>query len=165
MTNNRLTRYILVALFAGIATGYVINVSVDAAAAKDAAYYFSIVTGVFLQLIKMIIAPLVLSTLTVGVAHMGSGGAVGRTFARTLAWFITASIVSLSLGILMVNLLARGLGSGCRCRRPMLPRGWPKRLSTSGNSSSTSSPNRFSKRWRPMKCCRSWCFRCSPVSG
>ena len=112
MTNNRLTRYILVALFAGIATGYVINVSVDAAAAKDAAYYFSIVTGVFLQLIKMIIAPLVLSTLTVGVAHMGSGGAVGRTFARTLAWFITASIVSLSLGILMVNLLAPGVGVG-----------------------------------------------------
>ena len=112
MTNNRLTRYILVALFVGIATGYVINVSVDAAAAKDAAYYFSIVTGVFLQLIKMIIAPLVLSTLTVGVAHMGSGGAVGRTFARTLAWFITASIVSLSLGILMVNLLAPGVGVG-----------------------------------------------------
>ena len=112
MTNNRLTRYILVALIVGIATGYVINVSVDAAAAKEAAYYFSIVTGVFLQLIKMIIAPLVLSTLTVGVAHMGSGGAVGRTFARTMAWFITASIVSLSLGILMVNLLAPGVGVG-----------------------------------------------------
>ncbi len=112
MNNNRLTRYILVALLAGIATGYVINISVDAAAAKDAAYYFSIVTGVFLQLIKMIIAPLVLSTLTVGVAHMGSGGAVGRTFARTLAWFITASVVSLSLGILMVNLLAPGVGVG-----------------------------------------------------
>ena len=112
MKNNRLTRYILVALIAGIATGYAINVSVDAAAAKQAAYYFSIVTGVFLQLIKMIIAPLVLSTLTVGVAHMGSGGAVGRTFARTLAWFVTASLVSLSLGILMVNLLAPGVGVG-----------------------------------------------------
>ena len=112
MKNNRLTRYIIVALIAGIATGYAINVSVDAAAAKQAAYYFSIVTGVFLQLIKMIIAPLVLSTLTVGVAHMGSGGAVGRTFARTLAWFVTASIVSLSLGILMVNLLAPGVGVG-----------------------------------------------------
>ncbi|OYU15419.1 MAG: dicarboxylate/amino acid:cation symporter [Alphaproteobacteria bacterium PA4] len=112
MTSNRLTRYILVALVTGIATGYVINVSVTPEQAKDAAYYFSIVTGVFLQLIKMIIAPLVLSTLIVGVAHMGSGGAVGRTFVRTLAWFITASVVSLSLGILMVNLLAPGVGVG-----------------------------------------------------
>jgi Na+/H+-dicarboxylate symporter len=43
---------------------------------------------------------------------MGSGGAVGRTFARTLAWFVTASLVSLSLGILMVNLLAPGVGVG-----------------------------------------------------
>ncbi len=112
MNSSRLTRYILVALISGIATGYVINISVSEDQAKDAAYYFSIVTGVFLQLIKMIIAPLVLSTLVVGVAHMGSGGAVGRTFVRTLAWFITASVVSLSLGILMVNLLAPGVGVG-----------------------------------------------------
>jgi Na+/H+-dicarboxylate symporter len=112
MKTNRLTRYILVALVTGIATGYVINVSVTPAETVRAAYYLSIVTGVFLKLIKMIIAPLVLSTLIVGVAHMGSGGAVGRTFARTLAWFISASIVSLSLGILMVNLLAPGVGVG-----------------------------------------------------
>ncbi len=112
MTSNRLTIYILAALVTGVITGYLINISVTAEQAKDAAYYFSIVTGVFLQLIKMIIAPLVLSTLIVGVAHMGSGGAVGRTFVRTLAWFITASIVSLSLGILMVNLLAPGVGVG-----------------------------------------------------
>ncbi len=112
MTSNRLTRYILVALVTGIATGYVINISVTPDEAKQAAYYLSIVTGVFLQLIKMIIAPLVLSTLVVGVAHMGSGGAVGRTFARTLAWFVCASVVSLSLGIFMVNLLAPGVGVG-----------------------------------------------------
>ena len=112
MNSNRLTRYILVALVTGLAVGYAINVSVSPEQAKEAAYWLGIVTDVFLRLIKMIIAPLVLSTLVVGIAHMGSGGAVGKTFVRTLAWFITASIVSLSLGILMVNLLAPGVGVG-----------------------------------------------------
>ena len=112
MNSNRLTRYILVALVSGLAVGYAINVSVSPEQAKEAAYWLGIVTDVFLRLIKMIIAPLVLSTLVVGIAHMGSGGAVGKTFARTLAWFITASVVSLSLGILMVNLLAPGVGVG-----------------------------------------------------
>jgi Na+/H+-dicarboxylate symporter len=107
-----LTRYILIGLVAGLASGWAIHATQDAATAKQIAEYLSIVTDVFLRLIKMIIAPLVLSTLTVGIAHMGSGGAVGRTFVRTLAWFITASVVSLGLGILMVNLLAPGVGVG-----------------------------------------------------
>jgi len=111
MNANRLTRRILIALGLGLVTGYAINrAAVSPEQAKAIAGYLGIVTEVFLRLIKMIIAPLVLSTLTVGVAHMGSGGAVGKTFVRTLAWFITASVVSLSLGILMVNLLAPGVG-------------------------------------------------------
>ena len=109
---NKLTRYILIGLFAGLAVGWAVNVSTPAAQAKEIAGYLSIITDVFLRLIKMIIAPLVLATLTVGIAHMGSGGAVGRTFARTLGWFIAASIFSLGLGILMVNLLAPGVGVG-----------------------------------------------------
>ena len=113
MNTNRLTRYILIALILGLVTGYAINrLAASPAQAKEIAGYLGIVTDVFLRLIKMIIAPLVLSTLVVGIAHMGSGGAVGRTFVRTLAWFITASIVSLSLGILMVNLLGPGVGVG-----------------------------------------------------
>jgi Na+/H+-dicarboxylate symporter len=113
MNTNRLTRYILIALVMGLITGYAINrLAASPEQAKDIAGYLGIVTDVFLRLIKMIIAPLVLSTLIVGIAHMGSGGAVGRTFVRTLAWFITASVVSLSLGILMVNLLAPGVGVG-----------------------------------------------------
>lgn len=112
MTTNRLTRYILIALLIGLVTGYAINQTMTPEQAKQAAYYLGIITNVFLRLIKMIIAPLVLSTLVVGIAHMGSGGAVGRTFVRTLAWFIAASVVSLSLGIFMVNLLEPGVGVG-----------------------------------------------------
>ena len=113
MNSNRLTRFILIALVAGLAVGYAINqLAASAAQAKDIAGYLGIVTDVFLRLIKMIIAPLVLSTLVVGIAHMGSGGAIGRTFVRTLAWFLTASVVSLTIGIIMVNLLAPGVGVG-----------------------------------------------------
>lgn len=110
--NNSLTRWILIGLVAGLGVGWAINASVTPEQAKTAAYYLSGFTVVFLQLIKMIIAPLVLATLTVGIAHMGSGGAVGRTFVRTLAWFIAASLFSLGLGILMVNLLGPGVGVG-----------------------------------------------------
>ena len=109
---NSLTRWILIGLVAGLGVGWAINASVSAEQAKEIAGYLSIITDVFLRLIKMIIAPLVLATLTVGIAHMGSGGAVGRTFVRTLAWFIAASVFSLGLGILMVNLLAPGVGVG-----------------------------------------------------
>ncbi len=111
MQTNRLTRYILIALVLGLVAGYAINrLAASPEQAKAIAGYLGIVTDVFLRLIKMIIAPLVLSTLTVGVAHMGAGGAVGRTFARTLAWFIGASLVSLSLGLVVVNLLQPGVG-------------------------------------------------------
>ena len=111
--NNRLTRYILIALVLGIATGWAINrYGGSPEQAKAIAGYLGIVTDVFLRLIKMIIAPLVLATLTTGIAHMGAGAAIGRMFGRTLAWFIVASLVSLSLGLVMVNLLQPGVGVG-----------------------------------------------------
>jgi Na+/H+-dicarboxylate symporter len=112
MNTNRLTRYIIIALVLGLVTGYAINQLTTPEGAKQAAYYLGIITNVFLRLIKMIIAPLVLSTLVVGIAHMGSGAAVGKTFVRTIAWFVGASVISLSLGIFMVNLLEPGVGVG-----------------------------------------------------
>lgn len=109
---SSLTRQILIGLVAGLGVGWAVNTQFPPAMAKQTAYYLSGITVVFLQLIKMIIAPLVLATLTVGIAHMGSGGAVGRTFVRTLAWFVAASLFSLGLGIFMVNLLGPGVGVG-----------------------------------------------------
>lgn len=75
----------------------------------ETAGYFKILSDIFLRLIKMIVAPLVLTTLTVGIAHLGGGAAVGRIGARTMGWFITASLVSLGLGLVMVNLLKPGV--------------------------------------------------------
>ena len=107
---KRLTIWILIALAVGLFVGWGINVGASKDQATEIAKYLSIVTDLFLRLIKMIIAPLVLSTLIMGIAHMGDTSAIGRLFTRTIGWFIAASVASLSLGLLMVNLLQPGVG-------------------------------------------------------
>ena len=78
--------------------------------AKDIAAYFSMVTDIFLRLIKMIIAPLVFATLVGGIASLGNSRSVGRIGLRAMAWFVTASVVSLSIGMGLVNLFQPGAG-------------------------------------------------------
>jgi Na+/H+-dicarboxylate symporter len=113
---KNLTRYILIALALGIIAGWAINAAIDdgtpgsAAQLKSIADYLSIVTALFLRLIKMIIAPLVFSTLVAGIAHMGDVAALGRVGVRSLLWFILASLVSLVLGLILVSLLHPGVG-------------------------------------------------------
>src|SRR6476469_9900616 len=113
---KRLTRYILIALVLGIIAGWAINAAIDdgtpasAERLKSIADYLSIVTALFLRLIKMIIAPLVFSTLVAGIAHMGDVAALGRVGLRSILWFVLASLVSLTLGLILVNLLHPGVG-------------------------------------------------------
>jgi len=111
---KRLTMWIAIGLVLGLVVGWGINVAIDdgsaaaAAELKDIAGYFSILTTIFLRLIKMIIAPLVFSTLVAGIAHMGDSGALGRIGLRALAWFIGASLTSLTIGLLLVHILQPG---------------------------------------------------------
>jgi Na+/H+-dicarboxylate symporter len=105
---NRLTTYILVGLALGILTGYFINISLAKPEATSFADYMSLITTLFLRLIKMIIAPLVFSTLMVGIARMGDSKEVGRVGIKTLGWFFIASVLSLTLGLIMVNLFRPG---------------------------------------------------------
>jgi len=113
---KKLTYWILAGLVLGILAGWAINYAIaDGTPAGDErlatiAGYFSIVTTLFLRLIKMIIAPLVFSTLVVGVAHMGDTAALGRVGAKAIGWFVCASLVSLTLGLILVNLLQPGVG-------------------------------------------------------
>jgi Na+/H+-dicarboxylate symporter len=113
---KKLTYWILTGLVLGIVVGWAINHSIaDGTPTGDArltqiAGYFSIVTTLFLRLIKMIIAPLVFSTLVVGIAHMGDTSALGRVGAKAIGWFVCASLVSLTLGLILVNLLQPGVG-------------------------------------------------------
>jgi Na+/H+-dicarboxylate symporter len=109
---RRFGNAIVIAMVAGIVAGHLCHEFLAPADAKMVAGYLSIVTDLFIRLVRMIIAPLVLSTLVVGIAHMGDGSALGRIGARTLAWFVGASTMSLILGLIMVNLLGPGHGMG-----------------------------------------------------
>jgi Na+/H+-dicarboxylate symporter len=106
---NRLTLYIIVALVAGIILGFILNKQLDPLSVPDVADKFSLLPDVFLRLIKMIVAPLVFFTLVVGVAKLGDIKAVGRIGGKTLLWFLSASLMSLLLGMILVNLFKPGI--------------------------------------------------------
>ncbi len=109
MRTNRMTVYIVLALILGVLVGAILNTTLpDANTAARVAGYISIFSDIFLRLVKMIIAPLVFTTLVVGIAKMGKGEAIGRIGLKALAWFLTASLVSLLLGMVLVNLFQPG---------------------------------------------------------
>jgi Na+/H+-dicarboxylate symporter len=98
-------------MIGGVLTGFALNRTIgDPAQLKEIADALGIVTDIFLRLIRMIIAPLVFSTLVVGIAHMEDSAAIGRVGVKTLGWFICASLVSLTIGLIMVHLLQPGAG-------------------------------------------------------
>ncbi|MFM0313314.1 dicarboxylate/amino acid:cation symporter [Paraburkholderia nemoris] len=108
---NRLTFYILVGMVLGVIVGYVCHRTVaDAAEAKTIAGYFSIITDIFLRLVKMIIAPLVFATLVSGLAGMEGTSDVRRIGFRSVGWFVCASLFSLALGLVLANALQPGAG-------------------------------------------------------
>jgi Na+/H+-dicarboxylate symporter len=123
------TTLILVAMLLGIAVGYACHAAFpDPKVAATIAGYLSLVTDLFLRLIKMIIAPLVISTLIVGITHMGESSSLGRVGAKTMGWFVSASLVSLLIGMVMVNILQPGASLGL----PVPDAGVSADLKTSG---------------------------------
>jgi Na+/H+-dicarboxylate symporter len=65
---------------------------------------------IFIRLVQMIISPLVFTTLVVGIAKLGDIKTVGRVGGKALAWFFTASFISLLIGLFYVNVLEPGVG-------------------------------------------------------
>jgi Na+/H+-dicarboxylate symporter len=109
MKSTRLTTLIFVGMVLGILVGYLCSITwPDPQTAKEISGYIALISDIFLRLIKMIIAPLVFSTLVVGIAHMGDTASVGRVGGKALLWFVGASFCSLALGLVLVNLLQPG---------------------------------------------------------
>jgi Na+/H+-dicarboxylate symporter len=110
--SNRLTLYIVIAMVAGVLLGYLVHTQGSPDFIKSFSTNIKLLTTVFLRLVQMIIAPLVFSTLVVGIAHLGDLKTVGRVGGKAMLWFISASLVSLLLGMLLVNVFQPGAGIG-----------------------------------------------------
>jgi Na+/H+-dicarboxylate symporter len=110
MKSRQITQRILLALVLGVAVGMATRDFLDEDTAKQIAGYYSLLTDVFLHLIKMIIAPLVFATVVSGIANTGDTKTVGRIGLRALGWFVVVSFISLTIGLVMATLLNPGNG-------------------------------------------------------
>jgi Na+/H+-dicarboxylate symporter len=108
---KRLTLYIMIGLVLGIIVGAILNRTLTPESIAELSKWFKLVTDIFLRLIKMIIAPLVFATLVSGIVHMGDTASLGRVGLKTMTWFIGATVVSLTLGMFLVNVLEPGVGT------------------------------------------------------
>ncbi|HTD92343.1 MAG TPA: cation:dicarboxylase symporter family transporter, partial [Chitinophagaceae bacterium] len=105
---NRLTFFILIAMALGITTGYIVHEQSSPASIEKFSTNIKLLTTIFLRLVQMIIAPLVFCTLVVGIAKLGDLKTVGRVGGKALLWFVSASLASLLLGMLLVNFFQPG---------------------------------------------------------
>lgn len=130
MPKISLTGWILIAMVTGVLLGLVIHYNGNPSTIDGFAAVFGVVTDSFLRLIKMIIAPLVFSTLVTGIAKLGDIKAVGRIGGKTLLWFVGASFLSLLLGLLIMN----NLNLGSELNLPMPAAGAPTGIDASSIS-------------------------------
>lgn len=120
--DRRLTLYILIGMVLGVVAGWLVFTFIPKGSVtiwpfgvegdlKDIYLKtFGLLSSIFLNLIKMLVAPLILSTIVVGIAHMGDSAALGRIGFRAITWFILASLISIGLGLVMVNFFQPGVG-------------------------------------------------------
>jgi len=111
MNQKKLLKYIVFAILLGILTGWICHHFFNQGEQlKQIASYFNIITDIFLRLIKMIIAPLVFATIISGIVSMGKSASLGSITFKSMTWFITASFVSLAIGMGLANFLQPGAG-------------------------------------------------------
>src|SRR6187397_124238 len=110
MKGNRLTVFILLAMVLGVLTGYIVHEKSSPESIQKFSTNIRLLTTMFLRLVQMIIAPIVFATLVVGIAKLGDLKTVGRVGGKAMLWFVSASLVSLFLGLLLVTITKPGVG-------------------------------------------------------
>lgn len=105
---NRLTIFILIAMVAGVFTGYLVHHNSSAETVKSFSNNIKLLSTIFIRLVQMIISPLVFTTLVVGIAKLGDLKTVGRVGGKAILWFVTASLASLLIGMVLVNYFKPG---------------------------------------------------------
>ena len=105
---NRLTLYILIAMVVGVIAGWLVNQNGSPKFVSDFSTNIKLLSNIFIRLVQMIIAPWVFTTLVVGIAKLGDLKTVGRVGGKAILWFITASLASLLIGMVLVNFFQPG---------------------------------------------------------
>lgn len=109
MKKNHSTLYIVFALLGGILIGHILNLQYgNSALGPKIADTLKLLPDIFLHLIKMIIAPLIITTIIAGIARMGDTAALGRISSRAIIWFLIASLISLGIGMMLANFFEPG---------------------------------------------------------
>lgn len=103
-----LTFQILIAVVLGAILGVFVFKNFDESTRETFSKNIKLLATIFIRLVQMIIAPLVFTTLVVGIAKLGDIKSVGRIGGRALGWFFTASFISLLIGMFWVNVLEPG---------------------------------------------------------
>ncbi len=107
---NKLTLFIVVFMLMGILSGAAIHTYATPTTVSAWADNITLLTDLFLRLIKMVIAPLVFSTLTVGIMRLGETATIGRVGGKAMVWFITSSVLSILVGLVIVTFQHPGAG-------------------------------------------------------
>jgi Na+/H+-dicarboxylate symporter len=97
---------ILIALVLAIFYGLYLN--------ETAVSYVSWMGDVFLRALKMLIIPLIVSSLISGIANIGSGSNLGRIGLKTIGYYITTSLLAILTGQILVNMIRPGVGADLR---------------------------------------------------
>lgn len=108
--SSKLTTYIVIAMVTGILAGYLIHENASPDFIKNFAPKIKLLATIFLRMVQMIIAPLVFATLVVGIAKLGDLKTVGRVGGKAMLWFVSASLISLTLGLILVSITKPGVG-------------------------------------------------------
>lgn len=108
---NRLTLWIVISMIIGILVGYLVHENYSPEVRKEFATNINLLTTIFLRLVQMIIAPIVFATLVVGIAKLGDLKSVGRVGGKAMLWFVTASLISLAVGLILVHITQPGKGA------------------------------------------------------
>ena len=104
---NKLFIAIIIALILGVGIGGIVHVQYPESAVPFSKN-IKLLGTVFIRLVQMIIAPLVFTTLVVGIAKMSDIKMIGRVGTKAMLWFISASLISLFIGLILVNWLEPG---------------------------------------------------------
>ena len=105
-----LNTQILLAAILGVAFGFILNLFPDTQFLSASLYGLGIASSIFIGLLKMLLVPLIFSSIVVGVSNLQAGGQLSRTWKITLACCVTTTTLALILGLACAHLFKVGQG-------------------------------------------------------